>query len=396
MPVRAAFIMEQALGHVTHYYNLRDAVAEQEEVAPTWLPIPFDVQGPARLIPVLRSNWSVRASWRARRALQAVLASHAHDVLLFHTQVTALFSPALMARIPTIVSLDATPINYDSVGPYYGHRAAGNGFLDRQKYRLNRRVFQGAAAMVAWSEWAKRSLVDDYGADPLHVRVIAPGAAPSYFEIGERRAPRLGSRGAGDDREGRPVRILFVGGDFQRKGGPLLLECMRYALADRCELHLVTKAAVPPQRNVFVYRDLGPNSPELTRLFAEADIFVLPSNAECLAVVLMEATAAGLPVITTDVGALREAVKPGESGIVLHPGDGRALLRALRALVDDAAFRARAGRAGHALAREKFDARRNNRALLDLVRDVSQSVPAATRRWQRMGMLETRPWQANY
>jgi glycosyltransferase involved in cell wall biosynthesis len=323
-------------------------------------------------VPLFRSNWSVRASWRARRALDAALAARPHDAVVFHTQVTSLFSAPIMRRLPAIVSLDATPINYDSVGRHYGHRAAGAGLLDRQKYALNRRAFHHAAALVAWSEWARDSLVDHYGVESAKVRVIAPGAAPAYFAIGEQRAAAP-ERAAGDT---APVRLLFVGGDFRRKGGHLLLECMRGPLAGRCELHVVTREAVAPQRNVYVHAGLTPNSPKLLRLFAEADAFVFPSLADCLPLALMEATAAGLPVVTTDVGALGETVAQGRSGLSglsVRAGDGEALREALEAVVADAELRRRMGRAGHALARNKFDAQRNNRALLGLVAEVGRS-----------------------
>jgi glycosyltransferase involved in cell wall biosynthesis len=365
--VRAAFVMEQTLGHVTHFQNLRRVAQHHDDVTATWLPIPFDRHRAAGLVPPLR-NWSVRASWRARRALGRTLHTSSYDALVFHTQVTALFSLGLMRRVPAIVSLDATPINYDSVGSYYGHKPAGDGLLDRQKYALNRRVFHAAAGLVTWSEWARRSLENDYGVDPAHVRVIAPGAAPAYFDIGEQRRAQPTALDAA-----RPVRLLFVGGDFSRKGGPLLLECMRGALADRCELHLVTQAPVEPRPGVTVHRGVSPNSPKLLRLFAEADVFVLPTMAECLAVALMEATAAGLPIITTDVAALGEAVVPGESGLLIRRGDVSTLRRALETLVGDAQLRRRMGQAGQTLARQKFDAGRNGRALLDLVIEVAQA-----------------------
>jgi hypothetical protein len=156
IPVRAAFVMEQTLGHVTHARNLRAALIEQTCIAPTWLPIPFEVRGASRFLPLLRSNWSARASWRAHRALTSALSRMPHQALFFHTQVVSLFSAGLMQRIPSVVSLDATPINYDLLGQHYGHRAAGGGLLDRQKYRLNRRAFQSAAVLVSWSEWARR------------------------------------------------------------------------------------------------------------------------------------------------------------------------------------------------------------------------------------------------
>jgi glycosyltransferase involved in cell wall biosynthesis len=146
----------------------------------------------------------------------------------------------------------------------------------------------------------------------------------------------------------------------------------RTTLRDRCELHIVTSAPVEARPGVHVHRGIGPNDPALVRLFHEADVFVLPSLAECLAVVLMEATAAALPVITTDVGALREAVRPGETGLVVRAGDRAELARALGALIDDSDARRRMGLAGHALARRTFDARTNGRALLDLVVAAAQ------------------------
>jgi glycosyltransferase involved in cell wall biosynthesis len=372
--IRAAFVMEQTLGHVTHTRNLTRIVAEQIQVVPTWLPVPFGVEGPGRLVPVFRENWSVRASWRARRTLTRALAVQPHDVIFFHTQVTALFSRGTMRRLPTVVSLDATPINYDSVGRYYRHRAAGDGWLDRQKFRLNREVFQAAKALVTWSDWARRSLIDDYQVEPGRINVIAPGAAPEYFEIGRERLARSTRRPERD-----PVRLLFVGGDFHRKGGPALLDCMRGPLGDRCELDIVTREAVEPRPGVRVHRGLGPNSPELLRLFSEADVFVLPSRADCLAVVLMEATAAGLPVVTTDVGALREAIQPGTTGLLVPAGDDAALCRALETLVTPEELRRSMGQAAHALASRRFDAGRNGRAVLELLTDAALAGRAARR-----------------
>jgi glycosyltransferase involved in cell wall biosynthesis len=269
------------------------------------------------------------------------------------------------------MSLDATPINYDRVGEYYHHRSAGNGFLDRRKFQMNQAAFRAATALVTWSEWARASLVDDYAIDPAKIQVLAPGAAEAYFSIGQQRA-------ASNSNTGR-VKVLFVGGDFERKGGPLLLDSIGELTADRCELHLVTSASIGPRPNVHVHRDLSANSPALLGLFAQADIFVLPSHAECLALVLMEATAAGLPVITTNVGALGEAVDPRTSGFVVGAGDGAALRQALETLTDDPIRRQQMGRAGFALAQRKFSATRNNTALLDLV--VDHATPRqATRR----------------
>ena len=371
-PIHAAFVMEQTLGHVTHFRNLQRGVAEQTRITPTWLPIAFDdLRGPLRFLPGVGSNWSVRASLRARRALDRELAAARVDAIVFHTQVTALFSQAVMRRVPSVISLDATPINYDSVGLYYGHRPSGAGLLERQKYRLNRQAFHAAASLVCWSDWARRSLINDYGVSSHNIHVIAPGADRAYFELGEHR---VFESDAGESH--RPVRLLFVGGDFERKGGRHLLQAFSGSLAERCTLDVVTASDVAAHPNVRVHRGLGPNSAELQRLYAAADVFVLPTLADCLAVVLMEATAAGLPVVTTTVGALAEAVEPHQSGLLIEPGDSAALRQALVRLVDDADLRRAMGRMGHRLALTRFDARRNNHRLLELLCDVAAVQPA--------------------
>jgi glycosyltransferase involved in cell wall biosynthesis len=366
--------MEQALGHVTHYRNLRAFTDQQPDISPIWLPIPYDVRGLESLVPVLRNTWSVRASWRGRRALDAARSHERLDAVVFHTQVASLFSIGIMRQLPTLISLDATPINYDMLGPHYNHRPAGRGFVDRQKFEWNRRTFHAAAGLVTWSEWARKSLVEDYGIDSRSIRVLTPGAAAVYFELGRSRTVPGSTR----DPNGL-VRVLFVGGDFYRKGGVDLLKSVKGSLAGRVRLDIVTKDSVEPQANVTVHHALEANSPELLRLFAEADLFVLPTYADCLGLVLMEAAAAGLPVITTRVGALNETVRDRESGLLIAAGDVDALRSAITSLVNDPQRRERMGRAGFALARQKFDAQHNNRLLLDLIGELVEARPVNRR-----------------
>jgi glycosyltransferase involved in cell wall biosynthesis len=277
-----------------------------------------------------------------------------------------------MRQIPTLISLDATPANYDTLGAHYNHKPAGRGFVDRQKFGWNKRAFGSAAALVTWSNWARNSLVDDYGVDDHSIKVLTPGAAAPYFALGERRVMSPQSL-----HDHQPVRLLFVGGDFRRKGGPALLESLTGSLADRVELDIVTKDAVEPRAGVRVHHGLTANSSQLLRLFADADVFVLPTHADCLGVVLMEAAAAGLPVVTTRVGGVGEAVRDGETGLLVPAGDVRRLRSVLDVLVHDARQRERMGRAGFALARRSFDAGRNNRLLLDVIAEMVETRPAA-------------------
>jgi len=91
--------------------------------------------------------------------------------------------------------------------------------------------------------------------------------------------------------------------------------------------------------------------PELLRSF---DAFVLPSRSEGLPLTVLEAMATGLPVVATDVGGVSEAVRDGETGLLVPPGEIRALADALRRVASDAAFRRRAGGSARALAVSRY------------------------------------------
>jgi glycosyltransferase involved in cell wall biosynthesis len=367
-PPRVGFLMEQALGHVTYARNLQ-AVYETSDrrIVPAWIPVPFVADGPLDRLPGTRTNWTMRGSARAYAALRDHGGAVSFDALVFHTQTVALLAPLAARGAPVIVSLDATPRNFDRVGAAYGHHTSPRSRAERLKTALHRIVFHQAAGLTTWSQWAKDSLRDDYGVDPERVTVIPPGVDLSLFPFG--RTPR-------PDRAGRPVRVLFVGGDFERKGGPLLLACMRAGLSELCELDIVTSRPVEPAPGVRVHTGLGPNDPGLIALYRDADIFALPTAADCLAVVLGEAMAAGLPAITTTVAAQPEAVRHGRSGLVIPPGDEAALGVALRRLILDEPLRRAMGREGRAIAEVSFDATVNARRLTDV-------ILAGMERWQR-------------
>ncbi len=348
------FVMEQTLGHVTHYKNLRAAVDAAPGVRASWFPLAFAPRGALETLPVVRNNWTLRASLRARRALGTA----PFDALFFHTQVTALLSVPLMRRVPSIISLDATPANYDAVGAAYSHKPSADG-IERLKDALNRRSLRAAAALVAWSDWARRSLIDEYGVEDERISVIAPGVDLALWP---RPAPKEGHG---------PTRLLFVGADLERKGGDLLLRAYRAALRDDCELHLVTKAAVGEAPGVRVYRDVAPNSDVLKQLYATADIFVLPTRADCFPLVIQEAMAAGLPVVSTAVGAISEAVRDGETGLLTPVGDGEALAAALARLAADPELRAAMGARGRCHAERYYDSAANARRILDLLAAIA-------------------------
>ena len=90
-------------------------------------------------------------------------------------------------------------------------------------------------------------------------------------------------------------------------------------------------------------------------MLCASDVFVLPSLYEGHPLSVMEAMAAGRPVIATAVGGVPEVVRPEESGLLVPPGDVAALAAAMGRLADSQEERERFGRSGARIAAELFD-----------------------------------------
>jgi glycosyltransferase involved in cell wall biosynthesis len=274
-----------------------------------------------------------------------------------------------MRRIPTIISTDATPLNYDTVGAGYNHKVSGNSLLERGKFQWNKSTYHAATAIVTWCQWAKDSLVSDYGVSAEKVTVIPPGVDLEQWNFRRDKTVHQIPKNS--------LRLLFVGGDFARKGGYTLLQAFRNGLNQDCTLDIITKDTSLERElagieSIQVHCGLTPNSQPLQELYAQADIFVFPTQADCLPIAVLEAMAGGLPIIATDVGALREQVEHGVNGLIVPPSDPTALISAVHTLNDETK-RTTMAAASRRIAEERFDARRNYGAILTLMKSISKN-----------------------
>jgi glycosyltransferase involved in cell wall biosynthesis len=370
------FLLEQALGHVTHAKNLLTNVALDHEVRPHWGLIDFEATGIAGRIPVYRSNWTVRAGLRARREVARMNGQTKLDALFFHTQVPAILAQSWLRKIPGIVSLDATPLQYDELGAFYKHEQ-GPAWLEAWKWRLNRDCFRSARRLVAWAEWTKHGLVQDYEVPADKITVIPPGVNVQEWRRPTPRVPHADT-----------IKILFVGGDLERKGGLVLLEAFRALRQLRpehlgLELHLVTKDRLASEPDVFIYNNLEANSQPLKDLYHTCDIFALPTFGDCLPMVLSEAGASGMAIISTNVAAIPEIVRNGETGLTVPAGDAVSLSQALRDLATNPSFRVTLGERAMAHVTRHYDAQTNASRLLGLLKaeaDAARAEGASTSR----------------
>jgi glycosyltransferase involved in cell wall biosynthesis len=352
-PFRAGFVMEQVLGHVSHYRTLRSAIDHNAGIDPQWIEVTYE--GAGRLE---RSRWipaPVRSTLRGFLQVREGLTRRPLDAVLYHTQKPAVFQWDLLARVPSVLSLDVTPRQYDELGTFYDHRPDADGPTAAFKHWLNRRTFALSRHVVVWSHWVKQSLIADYGLPSGKVSVIPPGVDLSLWTSPAERRNRL-------------PRVLFVGGDFERKGGHLLLDWYRQQGRGRCTLDIVTRARLAPEDGVTIFNGIQGNTDQARQRFCEADVFILPSLGECFGIASVEAMAAGLPVVATNVGGAADIVDDGVTGYLIAPNDRRALDAALDRLVSDESTRTRMGRAGRRKAEAAFDGAANAVALVETLR----------------------------
>lgn len=191
-------------------------------------------------------------------------------------------------------------------------------------------------------------------------------------------------------RSGAP-HLLFVGRLAAVKGIPVLFEALQSVVTQVPDLK-VTLIGDGPERDMLTkeaaQRGLGQivdfvgykNQSEVAEALLDTDALVLPSFAEGVPVVLMEAMAAGRPVVTTQIAGVPELVDHGTSGLLVPPGDSDALAGALEEILTNAPRRAEMGEAGRAKVTEHFNMTSEAGWLATLFEDYAQQKPPIGKR----------------
>lgn len=235
-----------------------------------------------------------------------------------------LFAPGshVLARLrtglPTVYLADATFANVLDTYDSFEHCAPE---FVRQGHDQERRTLARAAAAVFPSAWAARTAVEAYGAQADAVHVVPFGANLDP-------PPRDEVAAAIEARAHKCLEVLFLGRDWQRKGGEIVLEACARAQARGVplRLHVVGLAALPVATPPWatVHGRLDKNHPaqyrQLTSLLSGAHVLFVPSRAENYGMMFCEAAGFGVPALTSAVGGITSAVKDGETGFALPPG----------------------------------------------------------------------------
>jgi phosphatidylinositol alpha-mannosyltransferase len=279
----------------------------------------------------------VTLGWRFKEQAREVLAEHRFDILHFHEPFVPFLSPTILEASETVNI--ATFHAFGGFSPSYW---VGRHFAGGLASRLHGRIAVSGAAR----HFISRYFPGEYRIIPNGVNLERFADAEPYEEL----------------RDGT-LNILFVGRLEERKGLIHLLKAYQRLRKRHVDARLLVVGAGPKLREYrrFVglrgIRDvefLGRVSDEeKARYFASADIFCAPATGqESFGIVLLEAMAAGVPIVATDNHGYKNVVQRGAQGLLVEPRKPRALAAALYTLALDPDLRDRMGEAGRARAPE--------------------------------------------
>jgi glycosyltransferase involved in cell wall biosynthesis len=229
--------------------------------------------------------------------------------------VFAIVASPMVARLkceaPIVYFSDTTFANMLS---YYSQYRRLSRRTIRQGNLMEARALQNAKLVILPSQWAADSAINDYHIDPAKVVIIPMGAnidgvPPVSFD---------------KDNWSEVCRLLFIGVDWERKGGDVALAVLIELLARGvpAELHVVGCNPPTPHPQMYCHGFLSKTAhyAQLTELLGQAAFVILPSRQEAFGIVLAEASAFGTPSLATRTGGIPDAVEQGVNGFLFAPG----------------------------------------------------------------------------
>lgn len=230
-----------------------------------------------------------------------------------------------------------------------------------------------ADAVICISQFARSQLMRISDSDHWHkMQVCRLGVDPTQFPYRSRVASEV-------------VQMLCVGRLTPAKCQVLLVQACAQLRDAGLSFHLKMVGAGPDRARIEREVDLhglqshitmtgALNQQEVKRAFAQADVFVLPSLAEGIPVVLMEAMCSGVPCVTTPVNGIPELIEHGVSGLLATPGDVASLTAQLQRILSSSDLRESLAKAARQKVTTDFDLANNVRHLGALFEEFPQNV----------------------
>ncbi|MEM1447205.1 MAG: glycosyltransferase family 4 protein [Planctomycetota bacterium] len=366
-PVRALFLATTFLGFKNYDRIMRQYVAEHDgidgvfvEIARTRL---MTIAG--KSIPGL-GGWDQHAyrylwMWRKQITgwLRGPLPIDRFDVIHVITQGSA-GSVLDFRDKPTkwAVNLDAAAAQSMDT---YGYPALGM----RPMINAENKIYAAADLAVCRNRWCGEWLREHQQLpdDKIHVCRNSMHPPPAHRA---QHPPRAA---------GEKVRLVFVGNDFIRKGGPELLKMHQERFADVAELHVCSRRAVPDHaaKNV-VWHGAVDRETLIGELLPTMDVFIMPTRNDMHPWAILEAASIGLPVISTDFAGIPEMIVDGHNGYLCGVEAWSEVADRLATLIENHDLRWQMGLAGRERVAAEYNPDRQFGGLIDRLYELGDSA----------------------
>ncbi|MBT7853980.1 MAG: glycosyltransferase family 4 protein [Opitutae bacterium] len=288
------------------------------------------------------------------RHLPSLLKKPAEDYL-FSFQTSSLYDASIAMnkdRIPNFIYTDhthKTNLYYPTFDP--------DKLFSKKWVREEQHIYENAARIFTMSEHVRRSAIDHYNIPPKKVECVFAG---SNTETDTR---------ALDNDDFTNKRIVFVGVDWERKGGPELVNAFRILLRDYPDAVLDIVGCNPeincPNVNVIGRVPLD----EVKTFFRKSSVLCVPTKVEPFGIVFVEAFAHKIPVVSSNLGALPQIVEHGKSGFLCDPSDSTVMAKYLGDLISSPETCQRFGKYGYKRVQETLNWNSVGRIMAESIRN---------------------------
>ncbi|MEL6940796.1 MAG: glycosyltransferase family 4 protein [Cyanobacteria bacterium J06598_1] len=249
------------------------------------------------------------------RQIERQLAQSDADILLCPENAIPLAQ--VKADRPMVLWTDTTLGSLIDFYPYLSNLC---GETRRNLLRMEQQVVDRCSLIIVNSQWAADQANELYGVPPAKIKVIPRGSSQTKSLSDEAFEQALKHRESG------PCQLLFVGVDWERKGGNTAFGVAERLNAQGIEIVLHIVGCTPPfevpefvKVHGFVDRTTAVGQVKMAELFQSAHFLLYPTRADAMGVVLSEAASFGVPSLASDVGGVGSVVKAGLTGKTFSP-----------------------------------------------------------------------------
>ncbi|MBS4031270.1 MAG: DUF1957 domain-containing protein [Clostridiales bacterium] len=290
-------------------------------------------------------DWVVQLNLVFFNLAQKIIPNNQHTVLHAHDWLVGAAALAMRRawHLPLVATIHATE---------HGRNGGIFSPLQHKIHRQEKYLVEQADRVICCSNYMANEIIQLFGIPAQKVHVIQNGVVPENI-LAQPIKGLQRQHYASDDE----FIVFFVGRLVKEKGVEVLLDALPYVF----EVYPNTKAIISGkgpmleelaaqarQRGIadrVVFTGFITDF-ERNRLFATADVAVFPSLYEPFGIVALEAMAAGVPVVVSDVGGMGEVVEHEKDGLKVHPGNAKELAEAVKSLLSDRALRERLKKEG--------------------------------------------------